>query len=225
LGIHPNAGEKTSAATGSQTPALPVQSQVKSSLPREKSFSATPPEARTSGGTQKTAPDAFSAQTRRQPPPPVSPAPPAPPPEVSQDWLSSTERTRPWVTPAQTPNYREDVPFSDMEFAPISEPADLSDPLAKIDMTLKELRVNPKQEQDFLERTYGKSNRSLLDDSELQQFLEYLEVYQQISDEMDRLGWGIEQGRAYLKQTYGKEGRIQLTREQLEEFLEYLKTK
>jgi hypothetical protein len=112
-----------------------------------------------------------------------------------------------------------------MEFAPISEPADLSDPLAKIDMTLKELRVNPKQEQDFLERTYGKSNRSLLDDSELQQFLEYLEVYQQISDEMDRLGWGIEQGRAYLKQTYGKEGRIQLTREQLEEFLEYLKTK
>lgn len=223
LGIHPNAGEKTSPPAGWQTPAKPVQPQVLSSLPLEKGLSAAPPEARTSGGTQKTAPDAFSAQTRRQPPPPVSPAPPAPPPEASEDWFSSPERTRRWVPPAHTPNPSEDVPFSDMESAPASEPADLSDALAKIGVIIKR-RWTTRQERDFLERTYGKSNRSLLDESEVQQFLEYLEVYEKISDEMDRLGWRQEEGKAYLQKTYGKEGRIQLTREQLEEFLDYLKT-
>ena len=224
LGIHPNAAEKTSQATSGQTRASSVEPALKSSFQSEKSLSPDPQAARNSGGTQKTAPDAFSPQTRRQPPPPVSPAPPEPPPEVSQDWLSSTDRTRPWVPPAHTPNCREDVPFSDMESAAASEPTDLSDAVAKIEVTLSKLRVNSKQEQDFLKRTYGKSNRSLLDDSELQQFLEYLEVYEKISDEMDRLGWQVEQGRACLKQIYGKEGRIQLTREELDEFLEYLKT-
>jgi hypothetical protein len=224
LGIHPNAGEKTSPATGSQTPAKPVQPQVLSSLSIEKSLSAAPPEARTSGGTQKTSPSAFSAQTRREPPPPVSPAPPAPPPAASENWHSSSDASRPWVPSAQTPNFSEHVPFSDMESAPASQPTDLSDALAKIEVTLRHLPVNPKQEQDFLQRTYGKSNRSLLDEIEVQQFLEYLEVYKKISDEMDRLGWRQEEGKAYLKKTYGKEGRMQLTREQLEEFLDYLKT-
>jgi hypothetical protein len=110
-----------------------------------------------------------------------------------------------------------------MESAPASQPADLSDALAKIGVIIKR-RWTTRQERDFLERNYGKSERALLDETEVQQFLEYLEVYEKTTDEINRLGWRPEEGKVYLQKTYGKEGRIQLTREQLEEFLDYLKT-
>lgn len=224
LGIHPNAAERTSLATFAQTPATPVQPQVKSSYQRQKSFSPEPPADRGSGSLpQKTAPPAFSEPTRSLTAPPVSPAPPAPPPEAAEDWFSSSDASRGWVPPVHTPDFSEDVPFADMESAPTSSPADLSDALAKIEVILQR-RWTPRQERDFLERTYGKKDRALLDDSEVQQFLEYLEVYQQTTDEINRLGWSSEDGKLYIQSKYGKQSRTQLTREQLEEFLADLKT-
>ncbi|WP_017719287.1 hypothetical protein [Kamptonema formosum] len=224
LGILPNAAEKMSALTGSHTPALPVQPQVKSSFQLEKSFSADPLGGRSSGGTQKTSPPAGSAQKSPLTSPAVSPAAPAPPPPATDNWYSSADPTRLWVPPASGPDFSESLPFTDMETALTGEPSDLSDALAKIEVTLKRLRVSSKQEQDFLERTYGKSELALLDETEVQQFLEYLEVYDKTSDEINRLGWRPDEGKAYLQKAYGKEGRIQLTREQLDEFLKYLKT-
>ncbi|MBW4492491.1 MAG: hypothetical protein KME26_05270 [Oscillatoria princeps RMCB-10] len=223
LGIHPNAAEKTSGATFAQTPPLPVQPQVKSSFQLDKSFSADPPAARTSGGTPKTAPSPFSGQKSPLTAPAVSPAPPAPPPAASENWLSSSDASRSWVPPANTPDFSEPLPFADMETPLTAEPADLSDALAKIEVIIKR-RWSSRQERDFLERNYGKSDRALLDESEVLQLLDYLEVYEKTTDEINRLGWRPEEGKAYLQKTYSKEGRIQLTREQISEFLAYLKT-
>ena len=42
--------------------------------------------------------------------------------------------------------------------------------------------------------------------------------------EMQRIGWGVEQGREYLQQTYNKRSRQQLTPDETTEFLIYLKS-
>lgn len=224
LGIHPNAGEKTSHVTSVQTPALSVQPAVLPSLQTQKSFSQEPPAASSRGSIpQKTAPAAFSEPTRPVPAPAVSPAAPAPKPAASEDWLSSSDATRQWVPPEDAADFSEPVPFADMETDFTAEPSDLSDALAKIEVILNR-RWTLKQERDFLERNYGKTERALLDDTEVRQFLEYLEVYQQTTDEINRLGWRSEDGKVYIQNKYGKQSRTQLTREQLEEFLNFLKT-
>jgi hypothetical protein len=41
--------------------------------------------------------------------------------------------------------------------------------------------------------------------------------------ELERLGWGKEQGRKYLQKAFGKRSRHQLTKSEMLEFLNHLK--
>ncbi len=56
-----------------------------------------------------------------------------------------------------------------------SEPVDLSDVMAKIDVEMERLAWTKEQGRDYLIKTYNKRGRSLLSDEELQGFLRYLE--------------------------------------------------
>lgn len=58
---------------------------------------------------------------------------------------------------------------------PISEPADLSDVIARTNVELRRLGWTTEQGRDYLKRTYGKSSRQQLSDEQLLEFLHYLE--------------------------------------------------
>lgn len=104
-----------------------------------------------------------------------------------------------------------------------SEPIDLSDAIAKIDVELKNLRWTKTQERKYLERTYGKESRELLTDEQLLEFLHYLELFGQTNRALEDLEWSNEEGRNYLIQTYSKQSRQHLTNQELMEFLQHLK--
>lgn len=104
-----------------------------------------------------------------------------------------------------------------------SEPIDLSDAIAKIDVELKNLRWTKTQERKYLERTYGKESRELLTDEQLFEFLHYLELFGQTNRALEDLEWSNEEGRNYLIQTYSKQSRQHLTNQELKEFLQHLK--
>lgn len=104
-----------------------------------------------------------------------------------------------------------------------SEPIDLSDAIAKIDVELKNLRWTKTQERKYLERTYGKESRELLTDEQLFEFLHYLELFGQTNRALEDLEWSNEEGRNYLIQTYSKQSRQHLTNQELMEFLQHLK--
>jgi hypothetical protein len=50
------------------------------------------------------------------------------------------------------------------------------------------------------------------------------DIIAQTDVELQRLGWGVHQGREFLEKTYGKRSRHDLTDEELLEFLLYLET-
>jgi hypothetical protein len=50
------------------------------------------------------------------------------------------------------------------------------------------------------------------------------DIIAQTDVELQRLGWGVNQGREFLEKTYGKRSRHDLTDEELLEFLLYLET-
>jgi hypothetical protein len=50
------------------------------------------------------------------------------------------------------------------------------------------------------------------------------DIIAQTDVELQRLGWGVAQGREFLKKTYGKLSRHDLTDEELLEFLLFLET-
>ena len=104
-----------------------------------------------------------------------------------------------------------------------SEPIDLSDAIAKIDVELKNLRWTKTQERKYLERTYSKESRELLTDEQLFEFLHYLELFGQTNRALEDLEWSNEEGRNYLIQTYSKQSRQHLTNQELMEFLQHLK--
>ena len=51
----------------------------------------------------------------------------------------------------------------------------------------------------------------------------FRQTISEIDDEMNRLGWTIEDGQNYLLQNYGVKRRRELSKTQLAEFLQYLK--
>ncbi|MGB3310447.1 MAG: hypothetical protein WBA86_11945, partial [Nodosilinea sp.] len=50
------------------------------------------------------------------------------------------------------------------------------------------------------------------------------DIIAQTDVELQRLGWGVSQGREFLEKTYGKRSRHDLTDDELLEFLLYLET-
>ncbi len=56
-----------------------------------------------------------------------------------------------------------------------SEPVDLSDIIAKTDVQIERLCWTPEQGKDYLVKTYGKRGRTLLNEEELLDFLQYLQ--------------------------------------------------
>lgn len=56
-----------------------------------------------------------------------------------------------------------------------SEPADLSDAIARTSVELKRLGWDNQKGRDYLQKTYGKLSRQHLTDSEMLEFLEYLQ--------------------------------------------------
>lgn len=132
------------------------------------------------------------------------------------------------VTPLIPRSYTPDPIPLDETVAPSnivapSEPIDLSDAIAKIDVELKNLRWTKTQERKYLERTYGKESRELLTDEQLFEFLHYLELFGQTNRALEDLEWSNEEGRNYLIQTYNKQSRQHLTNQELMEFLQHLK--
>ncbi|ALF54400.1 hypothetical protein ACX27_18645 [Nostoc piscinale CENA21] len=118
------------------------------------------------------------------------------------------------------------------------KPVNLAEVLAKTDVELHRLGWTPEQGRKYLIKTYGKRGRTLLTESELLDFLRYLEaqptpspredlfiqVIAQTDQEMQRLGLSVEWGRDYLIKTYGKRSRHLLTQEELLNFLKYLES-
>ena len=132
------------------------------------------------------------------------------------------------VTPLKPRGYSSPDPIPLDEIAQTnivapSEPIDLSDAIAKIDVELKNLRWTKTQERKYLERTYGKESRELLTDEQLFEFLHYLELFGQTNRALEDLEWSNEEGRNYLIQTYSKQSRQHLTNQELMEFLQHLK--
>ena len=126
------------------------------------------------------------------------------------------------VTPIAPPSYQPQLGIESQTQTNTSEPIDLSDDFAAIDVQLKELRWKPEIESKFLQRNYGKSSRQELTPEQVQEFRRYLELFSQTDRELRKLSWSNEKGRTYLAQTYNKKSRQELTYEQLQEFLEYL---
>lgn len=150
----------------------------------------------------------------------------------SDAWLSSSYGEPPKEAEEPTKSESEVLQGAAelRELAPISvgipsdSIEDISETIAKIDATLKRLKWTKKQESDCLEHCYGKLSQGVLSAAELIDFLEYLEIYSQTTDEIKRLGWSPSQGKDYLKQGYGKEARHFLSKEELLDFLQYLES-
>lgn len=149
------------------------------------------------------------------------------PPEAEEDvfgefGLSSYPQTETTGTPIAPPSYQPQLGIESETQTNKSEPIDLSDDFAAIDVQLKELRWKPEIESKFLQRNYGKSSRQELTPEQVQEFRRYLELFSQTDKELRKLSWSNEKGRTYLAQTYNKKSRQELTYEQLQEFLAYL---
>ncbi|MFP4132799.1 MAG: hypothetical protein ACLFQP_07120 [Halothece sp.] len=107
-------------------------------------------------------------------PPPVSPsqeppASPKPTPEPVQKTSNASQEQQTVTSPKD--------PQSAVNGSNTSEETvtDSSDIIARTNVELRRLRWTSEQGRKFLQETYGKRSRTLLSDSELRQFLEYLE--------------------------------------------------
>lgn len=150
----------------------------------------------------------------------------------SDAWLSSSygeppkEAEEPTKSESELPQgaaqLRELEPIS--VGIPSDSIEDISETIAQIDATLKRLQWNKTVEKDCLEHNYGKVSQALLSAAELIDFLEYLEIYSNTTDEIKRLGWSPSRGKDHLKQGYGKQARHFLNKEELLDFLQYLES-
>lgn len=166
-----------------------------------------------------------------------------PPSAVSDDWLSPEDDSSAWkadskfkLVDAQTTrsapimgdrspsnDFSGPLPFEEPTASTATNgPIDLSDALVKIDDLLNRLSWTPEQERDYLRRTYNIVGRSLLQDSEVLQFQQYLEIFALISEEIKRLRWTAKQELDYLERTYNKTQLGQLTQKELLQFQQYL---
>ncbi|WP_292771650.1 hypothetical protein [Nostoc sp. NOS(2021)] len=123
-----------------------------------------------------------------------------------------------------------------------TQPADLSDVIAKTNVELQRLGWTLEQGREHLIKTYGKRGRTLLTQVELLDYFQYLAsqpippldevliakinvekiLIPKINVELQRLGWTTEQGREHLKKNYGKCERPFLTEVELLDFFQYI---
>jgi hypothetical protein len=103
-----------------------------------------------------------------------SPTPVAPKPPVSEPKSSRTDKG---VSEAKSTSKSSKSEKSQASATPASSnspPDDFSDLIAKTTVEIKRLKWTDEQGRDYLIRTYGKRGRSLLNDQQLREFLDYL---------------------------------------------------
>lgn len=128
---------------------------------------------------EKSSPNAQSTHQSNTPhsnasPPPVSssqepPASPKPSPEPVQQ-IGNASQEQETATPSKESQSAVNGSNTTEETV-----TDSSDIIARTNVELRRLRWTSEQGRKFLQETYGKRSRTLLSDSELRQFLEYLE--------------------------------------------------
>lgn len=102
------------------------------------------------------------------------PTPSVPKPAVSEPKSSRTDKG---VNEAKSTSKSSKSEKSQANATPASSnspPDDFSDLIAKTTVEIKRLKWTDEQGRDYLIRTYGKRGRSLLNDQQLREFLEYL---------------------------------------------------
>lgn len=128
----------------------------------------------------------------------------------------------PLTPPSYSPQESPTIEQTGITETAASEPLDLSDVIAKIDVELERVGWNPKHESEYLERIYGTRSRDLLTDEQLLDFLRYLELLAKTDLQIKRLKWTYQTGKDYLLRTYNKPKRTLLSYEELLDFLQYL---
>jgi len=118
------------------------------------------------------------------------------------------------------------APAQEVEVLPLTEPVD-SEPLiadltesqsAPLSIGTPPIAKSSGEASFTLEPT-------LLDAEEIVTSpIDLSDIIAQTDVELQRLGWGVSQGREFLEKTYGKRSRHDLTDEELLEFLLYLET-
>jgi len=101
---------------------------------------------------------------------------------------------------------------------------DYSEVNNSITVELERVGWDTDKEQDYLQRFYRQRQRSLLHNSELLEFLHYLQAYSRTTQELKRLGWTEKQGREHLELTYNQRSRVLLSCQEIQEFRDYLES-
>lgn len=143
--------------------------------------------------------------------------------DFDSSFVNSFSNVKPFIPRIAKEEVAEQIELPDEPIKPgVSEPIDLSDTLIAIETALKNLPWTAEQERRYLKRTYAQESRDALTTQQLFEFLSYLEVFAQTSQELKRLGWDNNQGKQYLLQKYNKQSRQYLNYQELQEFLQYL---
>lgn len=181
---------------------------------------------------------------------PGTAAPPSPPdPQPSP--LPSPAAQPPAAQPATSPQPATPLPQPSPPSPDASEPADWSDDLAVVEAQLERLGWDRNQESVYLERSFGRMERSGITD--YQDLRLYIDALQRLSPPADpctaplpgqhelpprlpsrellirngntllrQLDWTTDQGRAFLKRHFGHTSRQALSDEQLMQFNQQL---
>ena len=143
----------------------------------------------------------------------------------SEDWLNGPSYTKSDLEGQKlsgTSKKIEENQTPTTELTATSEPLDLSNATAAIEVLLNNLNWSKERERDYLEQTYGEKTRSFLDEEKLLDFQKYLEVLAKVTAKIKALGWNPKQQKDYLKNHQGGRSLEELDAYELAEFLEYL---
>ena len=194
------------------------------------------------------------AETPEDPEP--EPADPPSPPDQQPSPLPPPAAQPPVAQPAvspqpATPPLPQPSPLSPAASEPdVSEPADWSEDLAAVEVQLERLGWDRNQESVYLERSFGRMERSgITDYQDLQLYIDALQRLVPAADPctaplpgqaeppplpsrellirngnalLRQLGWTTDQGRAFLKRHFGHTSRQALDNEQLMQFNQQL---
>jgi hypothetical protein len=160
-----------SSAEPQQETVTPSSANLSRSSSSEKTRSGVPssPQEAISSSVNTSSPNHISNSSHSST---VESEPASPPPkkETKQNKQKSVSAEPP-SEPASTPTQQPDSSSTSEQETPM----DSSDIIARTNVELRRLRWTNEQGRKFLEETYGKRSRSLLSESELLEFLQYLE--------------------------------------------------
>ena len=154
---------------------------------RESNITPSPTEDASSKRESKPVPaspekSSQNAQSTHQPNPPQSNASPSPVSPSQEPPASPKPSPEPVQETRNASQEQETVTKAEESQAAVNGSntteetvTDSSDIIARTNVELRRLRWTSEQGRKFLQETYGKRSRTLLSDSELRQFLEYLE--------------------------------------------------